>query len=1310
MDSRAPPHRVAATVALELSTRRVEEPVETNDCIENEGIVTVSTDQNSGSPFSTGSAFTAGEASSADGSYFATPSFDGCVELDLSAIQASDLDTFEEISSGSDLDRPAKSADRDTDDSDRTSFGKPPTDAIEFRVVRSGLPVRRLRLTGNRYTFGSAEGCSIRLNDATLRPMHAVLIRDPARVIVRAYSVPVNINGKQKTEATLQVGDVMRLGVYQFELMSVAIEATVTHKTGSHPLHDDAPEIPLSTAPRSVFDSEPTPKTHSSNPSSNREASLPSAEDVIWRERLRREIDQWRERQIECDHREQRIDQREASLRGRETELWTRAETLLRRESRLQSQESTILQLQEDYSQRQQDLIELREHTQAQKDALRAREAEFRRQEHEYQFKLEEASRQLIQSRQQAESATQSVQRMREQFESLNRQIDELSSHQKSLQAHETQRHDEAEAVRERLERERDEAVDAQTQSEALRRDAEARIEAMESELESLKNAQDHVLSDKQAELAANEDLVAELQAKVTELQRTVSQASEESARLRRDYAEACESVRQLESLVAQSNQRGDLDRESWAAEADQLRTAIDELSIDLARANGEVSELSSANDALSVRLQQVQSERDEAQSRPTHEAFASLQRELETANEKLAEMKREYEQTIGQRDESKPDLLPSPSFNVPAPPQLNSDTPDQDVIRLGLLGGESDDLPASSVLVNASVGASNAGDDDAAESFDADSRLVSSDEVGLVEDSAVAESTLDESSADEMSTDPAPWNEVTDELDSNELDSDDADDDVWPTYQTVAPERTTESTEPIADVSSDDEPASWASVSELAVDDDPFDGEPTPWGSTEPKAAFSAPEVGPFEPEAMEFEAPDQASPDQASPHHDSLEIQSAVEDDVDAVSQDPWSKAASDFADDDADDADADPWQAATPWKPSEDTEPDADSDAELKADALDDVEPAPMIDWNTSSESEEAVEVDAPQAVNTAGASPFHGSLASMLIKDLEAQSDSDLIAADQDDSVQDDGDQPQSGFFAKQADHADTYDGTLVLDDDATGGSPWSPTGGLAKWDREHPEDSIAEDQDVSPMDAESAFPELYSGEASNVDDATTDETESREDEVDDSSMVTPSDESPMSSDPSVTVDATEEDDDSIEAYMNRLLNRVQGSSGSNTAAVKPETLSMSTSTPVRDLSPISESLSISAEPTPSVEPVDPNAPLVPRSQAPERKSDLSAMRDLANSSARTAISHSTKNQIRNIQLSGMFSLALAFGAIIVALGSTFLFGLSGGLLYLAWAMTLIIAGVSVRDAMNSFAEANRRMKVRSEAEADEDSEA
>ncbi len=69
------------------------------------------------------------------------------------------------------------------------------TDAIEFRVSRAGESRRRLRLTGNRYTFGNADGCTIRLNDPALRPLHAVLIREGSRVLIRTYSVPVEVNG-----------------------------------------------------------------------------------------------------------------------------------------------------------------------------------------------------------------------------------------------------------------------------------------------------------------------------------------------------------------------------------------------------------------------------------------------------------------------------------------------------------------------------------------------------------------------------------------------------------------------------------------------------------------------------------------------------------------------------------------------------------------------------------------------------------------------------------------------------------------------------------------------------------------------------------------------------------------------------------------------------------------------------------------------------------------------------------------------------------------------------------------------------------
>lgn len=90
---------------------------------------------------------------------------------------------------------------------------------LEFRVSRPGRPVRRMRLSGKRYTFGSGAGCSIRLDDTTLRGMHAVLLRRPGRCFIRAYSVPVLVNGRHFSEVDLAEGDVIELGSYRFELM-----------------------------------------------------------------------------------------------------------------------------------------------------------------------------------------------------------------------------------------------------------------------------------------------------------------------------------------------------------------------------------------------------------------------------------------------------------------------------------------------------------------------------------------------------------------------------------------------------------------------------------------------------------------------------------------------------------------------------------------------------------------------------------------------------------------------------------------------------------------------------------------------------------------------------------------------------------------------------------------------------------------------------------------------------------------------------------------------------------------------------------
>lgn len=105
----------------------------------------------------------------------------------------------------------------------RPTFVPPldPTIGIELRVTRAGMPARRLRINSTRCTFGSGEGCTVRLSDASLRPLHAVILRDGGRIMIRGYSVPLEVNGQPVAEAPLTLGDVIRLGQYCFEMIDL---------------------------------------------------------------------------------------------------------------------------------------------------------------------------------------------------------------------------------------------------------------------------------------------------------------------------------------------------------------------------------------------------------------------------------------------------------------------------------------------------------------------------------------------------------------------------------------------------------------------------------------------------------------------------------------------------------------------------------------------------------------------------------------------------------------------------------------------------------------------------------------------------------------------------------------------------------------------------------------------------------------------------------------------------------------------------------------------------------------------------------
>ncbi|MCA9163758.1 MAG: hypothetical protein KDA62_12290, partial [Planctomycetales bacterium] len=151
------------------------------------------------------------------------------------------------------------------------------------------------------------------------------------------------------------------------------------------------------------------------------------------------------------------------------------------------------------------------------------------------------------------------------------------------------------------------------------------------------------------------------------------------------------------------------------------------------------------------------------------------------------------------------------------------------------------------------------------------------------------------------------------------------------------------------------------------------------------------------------------------------------------------------------------------------------------------------------------------------------------------------------------------------------------------------------------------------------------------------------------------------------------DEEEEDhDESIQAYMNRLLNRVRDDRTDPAPAPLPKSVSAPAPLPVTE------------EPT-YVEPKE----YIPRSQAPERGVNMAAIREVANESARNAISKSTRSQWVT---TATLSYILAFFSFAVALLLFFyldqrVLGILGGLALLvvsgafAFRATMILRHVS-----------------------------
>ena len=127
---------------------------------------------------------------------------------------------------------------------------------------------------------------------------------------------------------------------------------------------------------------------------------------------------------------------------------------------------------------------------------------------------------------------------------------------------------------------------------------------------------------------------------------------------------------------------------------------------------------------------------------------------------------------------------------------------------------------------------------------------------------------------------------------------------------------------------------------------------------------------------------------------------------------------------------------------------------------------------------------------------------------------------------------------------------------------------------------------------------------------------------------------------------------QDDEESLEDYMARLMERVRGSSP-RTAVIEPEPLSL-----YDDVTPESDQQMAEDDDEPE-EPPPPRNPHqdTPRRTAPERRSDLVAMRELANLSAQSAIDSHMVERWKTAALGkamvSVFALAVAAGLFVLS---------------------------------------------------------
>ncbi len=95
-----------------------------------------------------------------------------------------------------------------------------PASELKFRVQGGEHHGRMLRIAAAKCSIGSARGCTLRLNGEGIAPLHCLILSGMNGTIVRRNSPQTYLNGGPFDDATLNPGDVLRMGPIELEVVS----------------------------------------------------------------------------------------------------------------------------------------------------------------------------------------------------------------------------------------------------------------------------------------------------------------------------------------------------------------------------------------------------------------------------------------------------------------------------------------------------------------------------------------------------------------------------------------------------------------------------------------------------------------------------------------------------------------------------------------------------------------------------------------------------------------------------------------------------------------------------------------------------------------------------------------------------------------------------------------------------------------------------------------------------------------------------------------------------------------------------------